>query len=138
VPAAAAPSGSDVLDHAQQNALRQIEHLTALAALEALGAGQITAAALAVLRRMLELLVGHRDRLQPRPLMPLLATLRPPRRTPQTRFLGSTGGLASPSEDGGRDELREFDDSRARNSASSPSSLAISAACDATSVSSSS
>jgi len=63
--------------------------------------------------------------------------LRPDERR-KLRFFGSAAGLDKPSEDGGRDELREFDDSRARNSANSASSLAITAVCDAISASSSS
>ncbi len=56
-PAATAPPRRDVLNDAQQRALRQIEDLTRLAALKRLGAGQVSLAALAALRPMLDPLV---------------------------------------------------------------------------------
>jgi hypothetical protein len=49
------------------------------------------------------------------------------------RRLFGVGGFASPSEDGGRDELREFAANRARSSATSARSSAISPACSTTS-----
>src|SRR6266545_7419318 len=45
---------------------------------------------------MLDLLIGDRDRLKPRPLMPRLAALRPPRRPPQTALASIRRRLGQP------------------------------------------
>ncbi len=97
-----------MLDDAQRPALREIEDLARLAAPKALGAGQVTAVPPAHRGRMLEPLVRHRDRLESRPRMPSWPPCRRPDERRRLRRLGSTGGFVSPSEDGGREELREL------------------------------
>jgi hypothetical protein len=80
-------------------------------------------------------LVGLLGTLKMTTLMAGLATRLTARPTPQA--LGA-GGLASPSNDGSRDELREFCTSRRFNSATSPRNSTISAAYSTTSASRSS
>jgi len=88
VPALTAPPRGDVLDDPQRPLLGQVEHLTRLAALQPLGAGQIGLAGIAALRRMLDLLVRNSHRQKPRPPMLFLTTLLASRRTPQAALLG--------------------------------------------------
>lgn len=116
VPAPTAPPGGDVLDDAQQRALGQIEHLTALAAHQRPGVGQIAVAAPhrsgGCSTRSSGVATGSR-RAPSCPSWP--PCLRPDERR-RLRFFEPTAGLASPSADGGRDELRELALTRASSS----------------------
>ncbi len=76
-----------MLDHSQELALGQVEDLAGLAAFKPLGGGERAAAAIAALGLMLDPLVGNSDRLKPRPIVTLLASLLATRGAAQAALL---------------------------------------------------